>query len=510
MNTKGTRGYTLIYVLIILSAVGLLMTQALHQSASSARANLSTKIRSERHHEVQQSISHTLSWLRQNSQKLVTPFRRTQFYTEFIRTNPSIGTNDHAQNGIPTKIKLAGTNNTAILTNDPALATAAFATTRDITTNSLFNAVSEFSSAQLGNASVRVTLVDAIAVTPAQDYGPPPALAPETDFYPVYRIDAMTEDDKGSYIYSSVQGRVIHVFDLGIYGQDYLEINQPCDSFRSALGSYSSATKRANCPAGSNSTAAVHKNEEIYGSLSTNGSIESDPPFGGYTCADFTAGCPNKGETCAGEDCGVPLLETYDAWNVYCPQQKAAVSYSGTLASTNTLNLVDSDPSTPVILPIDRCWGSVTVATNATIYLTATNSPYYIDTLTLQNNSNSRISIAPSPNTGTVELYVRTITGDSFNGNQMINTTGKPTQFRLYYLGTNDLTLNGSAAMNIALVAPNANVVVSGNFEYQGALLAQQLILNGSGGVHYDESLGGSGPVVDTQYRQKELIQYYR
>ena len=292
----------------------------------------------------------------------------------------------------------------------------------------------------------------------------------------------------------------MHRFDYGLYGEDYLELRQACDSFLSSVGSYSSAIKRANCVAGSNSTSAIHKNEEIYGTLRTNGTITATPPFGGQTCADFTPNCPNKGETCAGDDCGVPLLDDFKPLAQYCPS-----TLPNPPATGGTLTIPANPESTN---PPGNCWNTVTVNAGKTLMLTSVGSPYYIKTLNLANSA--VLSISPSVANGTVEVYVETIVGDKFNGTQMVNTSGRPTQFILNYIGTNALLLNGNAAMNVALTAPFASVTVSGSFEYSGALLAKQTYLTGSGGFHYDESLGGSGPVTDAQFRLKDLIPYYR
>ena len=202
----------------------------------------------------------------------------------------------------------------------------------------------------------------------------------------------------------------------------------------------------------------------------------------------------------------MPLLEHYDTWATYCPSQKPSVTYS----VDDTLSVVDSDPSDAEILPIDRCWEEVIVNTGTRLTLDSTNSPYYIKTLDLKNNSTSIIDVNPSPAGGTVELWVEKIVGDKLNGNQSINSTGRPVQFHLIYLGTDPLTLNGNADMNVGLVAPNAEVTVSGNFDYHGALLAKRLTLTGSGGIHYDESLGGTGDISDIQFRLREVAQYYR
>ena len=67
-----------------------------------------------------------------------------------------------------------------------------------------------------------------------------------------------------------------------------------------------------------------------------------------------------------------------------------------------------------------------------------------------------------------------------------------------------------TAAMYAAMVAPNANVEITGTFDYFGGLLAKELLLNGSGMIHYDESLGGGGKVSDVQFKLRTLAQHYR
>lgn len=496
---RDQNGYALIGVMVLMIVSLLVVLGAVRVAGSTARTVYATKVRSEQYFESEESIGRAVSWLRANSQSLVSPFRREEFYTRFARTAATTGSNEGPIFTVPTRLKIAGGNNSAILTNDSTLGTGAFPVTEDITTNITFPAVTSFSSASLGSSKIRVTVVDAIADDPTKDYGPPPAAAPETDFHPIYRIDAMRENDRGSHVYATVVADMVHLFDVGIYGQDYLEIRQQCDSYNSASGGYGGANVHANCPAGSNSTSQIHQSEKIFGSLQTNGEIVEDSPYGGDVCADFTSGCPNPGEVCSGEDCGVPLLERFDAWATYCPSDQGNV----TVSSNSTMTV-------PGAAPGQKCWNQITVNTNRTLTLTTTDYPYFFKTLTLQNNSNSRLQVDPADATKTVTLYVETITGNSFNGNQMINTDGRPINFKMYYLGTNTLTLNGNAEMNIALVAPNAQVNISGSFTFKGAVAAKRLVLTGSGDIHYDESLGGTGNLTDSQYRVRETVQYYR
>ena len=233
-------------------------------------------------------------------------------------------------------------------------------------------------------------------------------------------------------------------------------------------------------------------------SIKTNGTITATAPFGGEACSDFASGCPNKGETCAGPECGVPLLDSFSLWAIYCPTNQGSL----TIASDTTLAVASA-------LPTDKCWGHVTINNSTTLTLETTTIPYFFETLELSHTSSSSINIVPTTANGYVELYVLNIDGNNMNGNQAVNSTGTATQFFMYYLGSADLTLNGNADMNVALTAPNAGVTISGNFDFSGALLAKRATVTGSGGFHYDEDLFGKGRVNDVQYRIKHITHSY-
>ena len=188
--------------------------------------------------------------MRQNSQQIVSPYRKENFYSLLERTAPSVGDNDSSVFSVPTKVKLAGTDDSAIISSDSSIAAANFPATEDLLTGVPFDAQGVIGGGDFGNTMVRITLMDVLAEDPALDFGAPPNPAPETDFYPVYRIDAMTANDRGSHVYGSVIGDVIHVFDIGIYGEDYLEIRQACDSYDSSAGGYTTASRRAQLHSG--------------------------------------------------------------------------------------------------------------------------------------------------------------------------------------------------------------------------------------------------------------------
>jgi hypothetical protein len=492
-------GYALIAFLVLMSVGMFILAGSLGLARSNARTTYASKVRTDTFYQSEETMNRAMSWLRMRSADMLYPFTRANFYTSFTRSSsPSVGANDGSYLSVPTRIKRAGTSDSIILTAASELGSSFFPATQNISTGSSFQTVSEFQSADLASAMVRVTLIDALPVDPTLDFGAPPNPAPQTDFYPVYRIDAMTAVNEGSRVLGYVVGSLSYIDTIGFYGKDYLEGLQNCDSYISANGAYSSATKRAHCPIGSETVIRVHQNTKIYGTARTNGSITTSSPWGGQVCADFVSNCPNPGQTCEGPSCAVPGLPTFQAWSSYCPTDQG----DRTVSSNQTWTVGGNGAN-------QKCWNTVGVNTNRTLTLTTTAYPYFIRSLSFANNSNSRLNLSPDSAGGTISLYVETIAGDAVNGNQMFNVNNRPSQFKLYYLGTADLTLNGTADMNVAIVAPYANVVVSGNFSFSGGIIAKGLRFTGSGNVHYDESLGGQS-LTDVTYRLRNELQYYQ
>ena len=494
------RGSTLIGVLILLSLAILVTSTALSSVSLDVRSMFEAEKRSVQYYRAEDSLGRSVSWLRNNSNSLVSPFSRTNFYTTFDRTTPTIGSNDTSLFSVASKIKRQGTTQSVILTNSALISAGYFPTTINPNTGASFNPLTQFARATLGNDIVRVTLVDAIATDPTKDYGDPDSgnAAPQTDFYPVYRVDSMDSIDRGAHVFSYVVGNLVSSSGTGFYGQNLASFSQSCDSYISNNGAYSDTTKRANCPIGSNSTLQIHQSTKIYGTASTNGAINGSTPYGGKVCADFTSNCPTPGTSCAGSSCAVPVLPTYQPWNTYCPTNQG----NTTISSNTTLSVAGNSAS-------QKCWNSVTISNNTVLSLNTTTNDYFIDTLTFQNNSNSQLSIVPSPITGTINLYVRTITGNTINGNQAFNSANKPYQFRIHYLGTNALTINGNSQIKAFITAPYASVTFSGSNEFYGGIKALSLTTTGSAGLHFDES-GDVPTLSDTQYTTRGLVERYR
>jgi hypothetical protein len=106
-------------------------------------------------------------------------------------------------------------------------------------------------------------------------------------------------------------------------------------------------------------------------------------------------------------------------------------------------------------------------------------------------------------------MYIRKISGDSLNGNQLFNVNNKPYQLRLHYLGSSTLQLNGTASMSAFIVAPSAPIEVLGNFVFKGGIKATSLSFTGNGSLHYDES-GDITTLTGISYEIRNLTQFYR
>jgi hypothetical protein len=387
-----------------------------------------------------------------------------------------------------------------LLTNSSALGVSEFPTTLDAATGANTSPTALFAAATLGQKRVRITLIDAVPVDPTKDFGDPDLgnSQPQTDFKPIYRIDSMDSTSQGGHLYGHTVSSLVYDYGVGFYGRDLLELRQPCDSYISNNGPYSSANRRANCSSGSDNTVAIHAETTLYGTARTNGSLSNEAPFGGTICADFatahTACTP--GSSCQGATCQVPGLPNFSDWSTYCPTNQGTVSPT----SGSTLTVLGNSPS-------ERCWQQLTIGNNRVVTLTSSQYPYFIDTLDISNTG--RLNFAPSSPTGTITLYVRKIVNDRFNGNQIFNINNKPYQLRVNYLGSDPLLLNGTAAMNSFIVAPYAPITISGNFTFSGGIKATSLRGSGSGTLHYDES-GDITTLKDVSYSLRSVTQHYR
>jgi len=496
-SNNNEAGYALLAVIIFVAVSALVLAQSLNITSSSTQTAHAASERSSVYYESEETLAKAATWLRSNSEGVMGLFHRNNFYNTFERTDGVIGSNDPL--GIPTRLRLRDTDQSVLLATGNGYGNSVFPEAVHPKTGNLFDALEEFNAADFGLSHARITLVDAIGHQSFKDFGDPADgnLPPKTDFRPVFRVDALTSIVDGSHVFGYVLGDLSYDDDFGFFGKDFVQFDQFCDSYHSEEGAYGGENRGANCRVGSTGDIQIHQSEAIYGLAKSNTQIDQSSPWGGQVCADFA--CEHQGEQCSGEHCAVGnLLPEYESWETYCPDSQGNVNINN--GQLLTLTVASDNPS-------DKCWNEVKLRPNSELTLTSTEYPYFIETFDIHNNG--QVKFVPDVEGGVIDLYVKKFVGDGFNASQMINTGNPPTSLRIHYLGTDNLLLNGNAEMHAFIVAPNAGITVSGNFDFYGGIKAKHLVATGAGNLHYDES-GDQTELKDVKYAIRRMTQQYR
>lgn len=491
------RGGAILGALILTALALLILGGTLRLLSTSIRSVKAQNARSKSFYEAERSFQLALTWLRQNSQKLVSPFTRSKFYGAFDVGPPAAGTNDTSYFSVPTRPKLNRTGRGPILVTDSLLADEAFPPSIDPATGGTFDVAAAFAAGSAGTALVRITLVEALPQRPQGDFGDPDLghRPPQTDFEPVFRIDAMTGLFEGAHVFGYVKGSLLYNEGFAFYGQNSVEMRKNCDSFESDTGPYGGRNRKPGCSVGSLGLVGIYRNHIVYGSVQTKGSIDSGRNWTGRVCATFEPDCPDQGYICEGSDCQVPALQSPPTWNSLCPRNRGNLR----LSRDTTLIAGSADPR-------DNCWATVTLRAGVVLTLTTTAFPYHFRQVTFGRNAS--IVITPDTPNQRVTLNILTLPR-SVTGEQITNSANKPYQLLLKYNGTRDVALTGPAH-HFFLDAPLAPIVIRGNTSIFGGIKAKSLTAEGNGELHYDESNRGGSLPSDMQFTLKSVGQHYR
>lgn len=478
---KSEEGYVLI-VVIVIGAVGLLFSTFLLDAATT-RASTGYRLgeHSEYYYNVEETHGKVVAWLQNNSKNLVTAFLAADFNTNFDITAPTVGDNEAAFFSVPTMVKMKGTNDSPMLSNNAYFGTATFPTTTNIDTSASFDAAAEFAAADLGGANARVVLV----------------WVRETagNYEPIFRIDVINGNnpDRGvhsfSYVYSTFESSSIAI---GFYGGSSVNLNSKNNTCSSRTWAYSGGSwtygaEEANC--GMVSEGVVTINGDVAGSAYSN------------TTDGVVIGKHGdvSGAVCEAPGCFSAVAPTVTSAASVCP--------AGTDLNVNS-NTVLGNAST-------KCYATVDIRNNKNLTLNAyveDGYEWHFQTLDLANNAH--LNFGPVPVGKTLRITVDNIVGNKFNGNQVLNSGNAPHQVEFFYSGSNTLTLNGTADLNMAFNAPNANVNISGDFIFSGAMYANNLNVTGNATLYYDpdsfSAVSSSMVVTDLNFALRKASQRYR
>jgi hypothetical protein len=186
----------------------------------------------------------------------------------------------------------------------------------------------------------------------------------------------------------------------------------------------------------------------------------------------------------------------------------SAINSSTTLPDTSSGHLASSDGKYYYYVPSISLAGSdkLTISPGYEVVLTVTGT----SGTTVSTDGNAEIYISPqttiSSTTYPAAKLSMYVAGDiNLAGNGVANgvegATGAPntpSNFQLFgtrsatdaaTLGQQNFQIRGNGYLSAIVYAPNANVSVNGNGDTYGAVVANQVFLNGNGNFHYDESL---------------------
>lgn len=158
-----SRGTAIIGALIVILLSTIVMGTMLGRVAYQTRTAYNMKQRDVYYYNAENTEGRAVNWLKDNQLKLLPAFVQPAFDALFERASFTAGENDSADFPLLTRVKIKGTANSFIIANS----SSSFQTAApDIsqTDGTLFSPQLSFGNTDLGNAKVRITLVDAVPV----------------------------------------------------------------------------------------------------------------------------------------------------------------------------------------------------------------------------------------------------------------------------------------------------------------------------------------------------------
>jgi len=153
--------------------------------------------------------------------------------------------------------------------------------------------------------------------------------------------------------------------------------------------------------------------------------------------------------------------------------------------------------TSPIVCPSVSVGSNATTNNNAAVASYTSNGSFNVSgsntatmpggTYCFQNFIMSGQSILDI--TGPVVIYV---TGTLDLSGSVYTAQSVPSNLQIYVASTQNSTLSGSTAFYGEVYAPQSNVTISGQSGFCGSCVGASLTISGSGGVHWDESLGGT------------------
>lgn len=495
MRKRNEHGYVMVGVLFILALGLALSASMLGLSASGTKTRAVVKAHADYQYECEQTLNKTVAWLQDNSQNIVSAFRSSEFSSHFNLGSPQSGSNEGEFFEVPTMVKMAGTSNSVMLSNNSYFGSPAFPTTTNLSTGTPFDAVTAFQNADLGSANARVIMMWARET--------------EGNYEPVFRVDAVTGNnpDRGAHMFTYVYSQLLSEgggagagggTGIGFYTEngpfETKTGNNTCFSYAWTHNgtSWSKGAPRSNCVIASKDQIILESkiNGDVLTTLSEG--VHIDPPSGEVS-----------GTICEESGCHSHSLAAFPDWTTTC-----GGSSQGSLVLTSNTTLT----SGPALN--QQCWEVIQIEPNVRLTLTDKVNPYRFKTLNFRNNSNSKLLFPAMVPGEKVTIYVDNFAGGQLNGNQYVNTNNAPQNVEINITSAANFLLNGTADFHGHFIAPLSFITLNGNFNFHGAIQASQVYVSGNARFNYDEGLAiavaTTPQISDLAFTAKKASQRYR
>ncbi|MDO8540548.1 MAG: hypothetical protein Q7S40_08955 [Opitutaceae bacterium] len=250
-------------------------------------------------------------------------------------------------------------------------------------------------------------------------------------------------------------------------------VSDPDNDASTAAVPYGSSVRRDKGSIGATSVTATISvgNADIWGTASVGGSTATNITVGSNgRVGPFSTGAGIKDPNSVASDFNASLdIVSNPTTGTVLASIGSTIGTEGTTTVWRTASCITS---------------SLTVYGNVTLILTAGAG---VDAIDIAGSDG--ITLAPG---ATLTIYTE---GDvKIAGNGLANPNDRPDAFQLWGTSTStipqDIQIAGNGALKGVIYAPNANVRINGNGDVMGAIVGQQITLDGTANFHYDESLG--------------------
>jgi hypothetical protein len=252
---------------------------------------------------------------------------------------------------------------------------------------------------------------------------------------------------------------------------DSYDSSDPRFSTTNGLYDFTKRRDRAGVATISTAAGAINTGDgNIYGYAATGpgGTVIGDVGDGAWLAGGGTGAQP--GHVTDDYNAAIPDVAVPSPWN---PNTLTLPGIIGGVTYSHVLNGGDWQFNTDV---------------NGSIYIQGKVRVYFRRDFKMSGGTS--VKLAPG---ASVEMYMG---GDmDLTGTAIINPAGRAANCTIYGLPTcRSIRLGGGAEIFAKLYAPQAEIRLSGNFDFFGSMVGNAIRANGEAAIHYDEALGGDGP----------------